>query len=418
MDKKDIKQLLDNVGSGFCLAKWTQTTVNLGIGETQSCHHNDFHVIPIAEIQRSPAALHNTEQKKAQRKLMLTGSRPKECEYCWKIEDHSNYFSDRVLMSSKFNAMNYYENIKLSNGNEDFSPTQLEVSFSNACNFACSYCSPMFSSKWVSDISKNGPYTDDYNQLNKIYILDKEENPYVDAFWKYLPTIYKTLHTLRITGGDPLMSRHTMKLLSYIKNNPNKDLTLIINTNLGVPDKLFYNFTEDLKVIRNYVKEVQVATSGESIGKKAEYIRDGLDYTEWYSRCEYLLSEVNVKLNFMCTYNVLCITSFTDFLKDIKKLYVKYSNIGLSVSSLTQPDFMSVSVAPLEWRPYLEESLAFISQVSSGEMADRFKHVIAHFDAPKNPELLKKLEKFLVEYDQRRGKSFKETFPEYLFVKV
>lgn len=417
MDQTNIKHLLDSVGPGFCLAKWTQTTINLGLGETQSCHHNSFHVIPLAEIKRTSSALHNTEEKKNQRKLMLSGGRPKECGYCWKVEDNSDYDSDRVIMSNKFNALDYYEDIKNSTGDEDFDPTQLEVSFSNVCNFACSYCGPSFSSKWVTDISRNGPYVNGYNSLNKKYILDKEQNPYVDAFWDYLPKIYNTLHTLRITGGEPLMSRHTKKLLEYVRSNPNKDLTLIINTNLGVPDDLFYDFIKDVKSIQPYVKEIEIATSGESTGNRAEYIRDGLDYASWYSRCKHILSELDVKLNFMCSYNLLSITTFTDFLKDIKLLYTSYGKIGLSISSVVQPKFLSISAAPIEWRPYLIESLEFLESNAPGEIANRFKHVIAHFDAPRDEDLLETLSKFIIEYDNRRGKDFKSTFPEYSFIK-
>jgi hypothetical protein len=253
--------------------------------------------------------------------------------------------------------------------------------------------------------------------LNKKYILDKEQNPYVDAFWDYLPKIYNTLHTLRITGGEPLMSRHTKKLLEYVKSNPNKNLTLIVNTNLGVPDDLFYSFVEDIKLIQPHVKEIEIATSGESIGIRAEYIRDGLDYASWYNRCKYILSELDVKLNFMCAYNLLSITTFTDFLKDVKLLYASYGKVGLSISSVVQPKFLSVSAAPIEWRSYLVESLEFLESNAPGEVANRFNHVIAHFDAPRDEDLLDTLSKFIIEYDKRRGKDFKSTFPEYSFIK-
>ena len=417
MDKKIIKSLLDEVGPGFCLAKWTQVTVNLGLGETQSCHHNTFHSIPIAEIKRSSSALHNTEEKKRQRKLMLTGHRPQECNYCWKVEDNSEYFSDRVIMSSKFNALDYYDTIKQSTGDEDFNPTQLEISFSNVCNFACAYCGPTFSSKWVSDIARDGPYTNNYNNINRTYLLDKEENPYVDAFWKYLPTIYTTLHTLRVTGGEPLMSRHTQILLNYIKENPNPNLTLIINTNLGVPDSVFYTMVDSIREIKQHVKEVQIATSGESTGIRAEYIRDGLNYNTWYDRCTYILNKLKIKINFMCAYNVLSITTFTDFLKDILSLYKTYGNVGLSITSVTHPEFLSVMAAPTEWRHYLVETLEFLEKNALGEISDRFKHVLAHFDNGHRPELVESLSKFLSEYDRRRGKDFKTTFPEYSFIK-
>ena len=37
-------------------------------------------------VKRNPKALHNTRHKKKQRKMMLNGERPDECDYCWKIE--------------------------------------------------------------------------------------------------------------------------------------------------------------------------------------------------------------------------------------------------------------------------------------------------------------------------------------------
>jgi hypothetical protein len=33
----DVKKNLDDVGCGFCLAKWTQVTMHLQLGHTHSC---------------------------------------------------------------------------------------------------------------------------------------------------------------------------------------------------------------------------------------------------------------------------------------------------------------------------------------------------------------------------------------------
>lgn len=416
MNSSSIKKLLDDVGCGFCLAKWTQVNVNLGAGTTQSCHHNPHHSIPLSEIKRSPAALHNTEEKKQHRKLMLSNQRPEDCNYCWSVEDNSNYYSDRVIMATKFNAMDYYDKIKNFTGDEDFSPTQLEFSFSNVCNFACAYCGPAFSSKWVSDIDRHGPYVNNYNIINVRPIPDKDHNPYIEAFWKYLPEIYNTLHTLRITGGEPLMSQHTYKIFEYIKNNPNENLNLTINTNLGVPDELFEKFVNNLKDIRPYVGEINVATSGEATGAKAEYVRDGLDYNKWYDRCDFLLSNLDVDLQLMCSYNLLSITTFTDFLKDIKRLSDKYNRIGLSITNVAHPEFLALSMAPVEWKTYLDDSLSYLENNFPGEPTDRFKHVVSQFYLNRSDYLLDTLKKFIIQYDQRRNKNFKEIFPEYNFI--
>ena len=42
-----------------------------------------------------------------------------------------------------------------------------------------------------------------------------QTNPYVDAFWRWWPDLYKDLHTFRITGGEPLMSQDTWKVFRF-----------------------------------------------------------------------------------------------------------------------------------------------------------------------------------------------------------
>ncbi len=90
------KQILDTKSASFCGAKWYNATIWLGSGMTTSCHHPLPHKINLNEIKDNPSAIHNTKEKKEQRKQMQVGERPAGCEYCWKIEDlDKNYFSDR-----------------------------------------------------------------------------------------------------------------------------------------------------------------------------------------------------------------------------------------------------------------------------------------------------------------------------------
>ena len=75
-----VKDSLDSVGKGMCLAKWTQVTLQLQSGHNHSCHHPQTHKISEQEIKRNPSALHNTRYKKLRRKEMLEGERPSECD--------------------------------------------------------------------------------------------------------------------------------------------------------------------------------------------------------------------------------------------------------------------------------------------------------------------------------------------------
>ena len=119
---------IDGVSPSFCLAKWLQCTLDLHNGTTHSCHHPDRHQIPIDELQQSPAALHNTQFKMQQRNKMLEGIRPKECEYCWKIEDlKGNHLSDRYIKSSDPWAYPSLEKIAAMPWDQPVAPTYLEV---------------------------------------------------------------------------------------------------------------------------------------------------------------------------------------------------------------------------------------------------------------------------------------------------
>ena len=77
------QRVLDSISPSFCAAKWLNSTIHLGHGYTHSCHLPIPHPIDKEAIKDNPSALHNTAHKKTQRKRMLEGERPRECEYCW-----------------------------------------------------------------------------------------------------------------------------------------------------------------------------------------------------------------------------------------------------------------------------------------------------------------------------------------------
>jgi organic radical activating enzyme len=435
---RQAKKILDRTGPGMCLAKWLQVTLHLQNGHTHSCHHPNTHKIPVEEIQEDPSALHNTKFKKEQRKMMMTGTRPEECHFCWNVEDNapadSDVFSDRIHKSTdSWAGKEKYFEVMYTGYEQNIKPTYLEVSFSHACNFKCSYCSPHISSKWMEEIEKFGGYptTLNYNNLehtihqNKMPIPIKEFNPYVEAFWKWWPDIYSTLHTFRITGGEPLMSKDTFKVLDYIIENPNPNLELAINSNCVLPDKLFDKFIEKIKTIQDNkcVKTFTLYTSAEAYGAKAEYIRHGMDYDIWLDNCHKFLAEVpSANFSIMSTYNALSVTSYMEFLKDVLimklKHHVKDRSISLDIPYLDNPKWMSVRILPIEYKEQLLKQVKFIRdnhcnglgfQDWEADKLDRIQYLIKE-----DTELThqKDFALFFEEHDRRRNTDFLATFPE------
>ena len=385
------KEKLDKVGKGFCLAKWTQVTLQLQTGHNHSCHHPVTHKISELEIADNPSALHNTNYKKNRRREMLEGIKPKECDYCWNIEDNSTDFSDRVYKSSEPWSLPHLEDILKTKGEKDFNPKYVEVSFSNVCNFKCSYCGPAFSSQWMDEIQQHGSYptSTNFNNLDYLKSTDQmpiphnKKNPYVDAFWKWWPDLYKDLHTFRITGGEPLLAKDTFDVLDFINEskNPNKVLNLSINTNLNAPEKIFNEFREKITKLMDEerVNEFILFTSCDAYGEQANYIRHGFNYDLFMERINILLTE-NPKLTIiiMSTYNALSVPSYKGLIKDVYELKKKYHSaeryygrsVILDSSYLRWPPHQSVKILDKEWIEVVQEQaqlMDFYEQVRVGE---------------------------------------------------
>lgn len=438
---KNKRNKINNVSCSFCTAKWLQTTLLLQNGYNHSCHHPAPHKIPLEEIQKNPSALHNSRFKKEQRAKMLKGERPSECSYCWNIEDlGKDYFSDRHYKTSDTWAWDKFEEIAKSNPNDDVYPTYLEVSFSNSCNFACAYCSPEISSKWMEDIRQNGSYPTTHGshnlaymeQAGKIPYRHNENNPYVDAFWKWFPESLPYLKVLRITGGEPTMSKDTWKLLDFINNNPQPNLDIAINTNLCVPDKLIDKLIESVNMLKGKVKKIEIYTSLESTGTQAEYARDGLNYNSWKSNLDKVLSLTDIDIVIMTTINILSLPTFINFIELIMQYRIKY-NYGF------EHNRVPISVNIMRWPPHLQCTLldTNIRIQYANDIEDKCKSWLKYYSPDKYARMY--LEEFdqiqrlcdylrttspavehrqdfvryIQEYDKRRNKNFVKTFSEY-----
>ena len=133
---KKVKDQINQVGPGFCLAKWYHVSMHLHTGQNHSCYHPMPHKTPLAEVAIDASALHNTKWKKEQRKLMLEGGRPPECSYCWDIEDlPGDNISDRHLRSSEHWSLPLIEDAINTPWDANVYPTYLELNFGHECQF-------------------------------------------------------------------------------------------------------------------------------------------------------------------------------------------------------------------------------------------------------------------------------------------
>ena len=438
---------LNAVSPTFCLAKWLQTTVTLYNGFTHSCHHPVQHKIEPEAVKKDPKALHNTPIKFYARKEMLEGIQTKECNYCWNIENlPDNHLSDRTYKSDVSWSKPYFDKVVASGLGENINPTYMEVAFENTCNFKCTYCSPDVSSRLMEEIQANGTYElstmrlHDLNylkQVGRFPIHRDDPNDYIDAFWKWWPELYQSLEVFRITGGEPLLSKHTWKVLDYIIENPRPDLVLAINTNMGVPRKLIDKLIEYTNKLQGKVKRFEIYTSCEATGPQAEYIRYGMNYAEFIDNCTYFLKSTddNIWLNFMITTNILSVSTFKPFIQwllDLRKdvqpdpLKTKEHRVRMMFSYIRWPQFLNLRILPdnmkahyaKEWTDFAASNSKSLDITRSdalfSEEIDQIQRLVEFMESA-DDDLEKNMKDFAMyhsQYDERRNVSFDETFPE------
>jgi hypothetical protein len=220
------------------------------------------------------------------------------------------------------------------------------------------------------------------------------------------------------------MSGYTWQLLDWFRENQGKSKTrLAINSNLGTQvdvDKL-------LKNTQGVVLDVY--TSMEAVEKKAEYIRDGLVYTDWLANVDKLVrSGALYRMHLMCTINALCLDSLPELLTKMLEFKSGWGRDfpSFTLNILRFPSFQSPLVLPnnirTRYKQKLENWLAIWNNHSMLHDHERnhVQRLIDYLDVVKTPhsdtfdleKLRKDFKNFYTQYDQRRGKNFIETFPD------
>ena len=428
-----------DLGPALCLAKWKQVSLHLTTGLNNSCYHPPLHSIDPDAIAINPAALHNTQHKKAQRKIMLQQQRPSECSYCWNMEDLGR-LSDRHYRSGEPWAAVDFEQIKNSTGEEDVVPSYVEVNFNNACNLKCSYCSPQFSSSWQQEVERHGAFPTlvphnaaEHFSGHRRPIPARDHNPYVEAFWTWWPALYPELKHFRMTGGEPLMDRNTYRVFDYVLEHPKSDLHLAVTSNFSVEPELSNKYFDHVQRLCNTNIEhfMQYVSLDSGIGPQAEYIRHGLNFERLQRNVETYLTDIPYRnsLTFIVTMNNLSVTGFLPLMQWIlalRRAHSKtYQRVWFDTPVLRQPAWQSLQTLPESYAAKLEQARDFM--LANLETADNPFHGFKDYEvqrlerdiawmrsAPPQPTAQADFYRFFTEHDRRRGTNFENTFPEMI----
>jgi hypothetical protein len=282
---------------------------------------------------KSIEEIFNSEDYKQLRKDMLTGTRNKVCDVCYKKEDVGE-FSPRHMYNQNL-TMGGPCKWTMPKVNEDYSVTtefqHLDIRFSNLCNFKCRMCNHSFSSNWYEDSKKievNG---------EKLYI--SHENTKViqvsDTITSDILPYIKNLKSVYFAGGEPLINEQHYDLLVWLGENiesideldSHKKLVMHYNTNLSILKYRDYDFVKHWKKF----KRVHLAVSCDGIGDIGEYQRTGFNHNTFIKNLTELRQDAislsttepidGISYSFQYTttiFNIEHIFDFIDFMMENK----------------------------------------------------------------------------------------------------
>lgn len=405
-----------------CLLKWAWSTVYLRQGTSSSCHRTDQSAIPVDNF----GSFHNLPNKIRAREMMQRGEWPQEgCQYCEKIEQAGGMSDRQYQLFSGHDRVMTPRELLIDPTSTEVVPTILEIYFNNTCNMSCLYCGSHFSSKWEEENRRFGEY---HNPAGTVSFGWDRKQPDIDyahmlkEFWRYLEEHERYLHIrqYQIAGGEPFYQDELEDSIHFWDTHPNPDLIFNFITNLKVSPKKFRTTIDRLgrMVDQNKIKKVQISASLDCWGPQQEYVRWGLDLSEWTENFEYLIDKTFVQQNINSCINSLTIKTMPELLHKINDWNAKKPHdhvITRSFMSATNPawmrpdifgagmfekDFETIcSIMPnhtIYDRPPVDHMIGIAKQISN---------------TPRDTEMIKGLIDYLDEIDRRRGTDWRPLFP-------
>ena len=329
------KNHLLNKSKEFCMFPWLHLNVTPK-GDIYPCCSNDY-TEPFGNTKETSLKdAFNNEKMKQLRLDMLSGTKNKICDFCYKHED-SGPHSFRNYSKEMF-AHRFDETVPttLEDGTvPDFNMHYFDIRFSNICNFKCRTCGSEFSSKWGEEMRKN------YDPNHPVVI---HADPRGNLLQEVLDQV-DNIDLAYFAGGEPLITDEHYVMLEEMIRKGRTDITLRYNTNAS---NIKYKKHDILELWKHF-KKVELSCSIDHYGERAEWLRKG---TDWGKMEENLLlfrdlEQVSFQMNTVFSiFNYSTIGEFYQYLKD--KNIVRKDDWYHSLYLAVNPEYYCAKSLPKE----------------------------------------------------------------------
>ena len=285
-------QISNKKSDTLCMAPWVHTYLSPQTERRMCCASRE----PAQSFQQyidtdsgtgeySPITLDehwNSKHMRSVRRRMMAGETLPECEVCnnkllntdvyrtyfWHLFQHRY---DQAMAST------------LPDGTTTMKPISWDYRFSNLCNFKCRMCGDMLSSSWETEQKKHNMvnWADPKNNWQLPAVREKItafQDQQIEAEFSQAVEDGRVEEVYWV-GGEPLMyEQHWRYMRRIIELGNGRNVYARYNTNLSRVNYKGINLFSD---ILDHVRDYQICASLDGTGAIGEYIRSGLDYSQW-----------------------------------------------------------------------------------------------------------------------------------------
>jgi hypothetical protein len=276
----------------LCLAPWTHTYLSPQTERRMCCasrepaqNFEQYIDTAAGSGQYIPITLEqhwNGKHMRSVRRRMLAGETLPECDVCNSKLLNTSVYRDYFWHLFQHKLDQVYESTD-ELGATTMLPVSWDYRFSNLCNFKCRTCGDMLSSAWESE----------QRQHNMINWHNPKNNWMQPAVRKEISHFQDTqieaefaesveqhrVEEIYWVGGEPLMyEQHWRYMKRIVELGDGGQVYARYNTNLSRVDFRGVNLYRD---ILDHVRDWQICASIDGTGATGEYIRTGLDYTQF-----------------------------------------------------------------------------------------------------------------------------------------
>jgi hypothetical protein len=329
---------------------------------------------------RSPVVFNSFEQGhrdlQAIRDSLAAGNRHEHCIMCWHNEK-------RGIPSWR----------EIGNRHEPVHYTA-ELYIDNTCDMACVYCGPQYSSKWQQTIKSSNEEDKRvlYQTLNEPQFRSNINGPDVKENHKQM--IYEqcrvmgreaNTNNLRyqivFLGGETLLTSSVKEdtiskvvEMFYSEADPEVDLALMLVTNGNTPDHILDMTLSKLDENKEKYPNLSctVHISIESIGKRAEYIRYGMEWEQFEKNVNKWMASSN-EVSVSASMNTVSLPYTGEFMHWLFSTATKHNKtVNPLFNHIVNPRIMSIGM-------YDKEEFTYVFDEVRQIMADN-KHCFKHDD--------------------------------------